>query len=154
MSRLPKFVYKVPFARRDIPWSIIYVHTSYMNIPGGPEVQYRQITPTWTYFWKETQSEQNAKPVQLSEILWQYHVHRGPEQQSPCEDERDASPRILGKADGLAPGRRTRGTPCPGPRARGDTTSSRTPDKEGRLDDNRNLAPDLGRRGMHQETGG
>jgi len=49
-----------------------------MNIPGQSEVRYRQIMATWTNFWTQNESDQNGKPVQLLEILWQYYVHRGP----------------------------------------------------------------------------
>ena len=78
MSRLPKCAYKVPFARSDTQWSICYVHTPFMNIPGQSGVRYRPFTATWTNFWTQNQSDQNGKPVQLLEGVWQYHVYCRP----------------------------------------------------------------------------
>ena len=38
----------------------------------------KQFTATWTNFWTQNQSDQNGKPVQLLEGVWQYHVHCRP----------------------------------------------------------------------------
>ena len=86
MLWLPTFANKVPFERRDTWWSIIYVHMPVMNILGGFDVRCRQFKAAWTNFWTQNQSEQNGKPVQLPEFLWQYHVHRGPKQQFVVEE--------------------------------------------------------------------
>ena len=47
-----------------------------MNILGQSVVQIKQISGTWINFWTQKQSDQNGKPVQLLDILWQYYVHR------------------------------------------------------------------------------
>ena len=77
MLRLPKFSYKVPFAKRDTWWSIIYVHTSFMNILGASEVRYRQCTAIWNNFC-DTEPEWSTRltytvawgPVTISYALW------------------------------------------------------------------------------------
>ena len=46
MLRLPKLAPKVPFARREPNRSIGHIHTPFVNILDGYNVQYRQHTTT------------------------------------------------------------------------------------------------------------
>ena len=41
----------------------------------------RQFTAIWTNFMTQNHSQEHDRPVQLPEVLWQFHVHREANQQ-------------------------------------------------------------------------
>ena len=64
---------------------IIHIHTPFMNIPGGFVVQFGQFSGSCTNFGTQHQSDQNGKPAQLLDTLWQYYVHRRAKRQLVAE---------------------------------------------------------------------